>query len=94
MYCLDAREDGDDYGDCLQGPLTSVMTFFKNKDYRTSSPTFWWPEDRPWFINTCYDSEYTVIGGSRALIDALCNDPELECFSLESEAVRQGRLTL
>lgn len=64
------------------------MSFFDSDDWRRKSPTFWWPEDRSWFINTGYDSNYTVIAGSAALIQALCEDPELECVPLSTTKVR------
>ena len=40
-------------------------------------PNLWWPEDRSWFVGTEIDAAATYVGGSDALVEALCADPAL-----------------
>ena len=42
------------------------------------SPSFWWPEDRAWFLSTEVDAQSTYIGGSVGLVERLLADPEIE----------------
>jgi hypothetical protein len=44
------------------------------------SPSFWWPQDRAWFVATTrkYNLGATYVGGSRQLIDRLIASPDLE----------------
>ena len=42
------------------------------------APRLWWPDDRAWFVATETDLASTYLGGARALIDRLMNDPQLE----------------
>lgn len=43
-------------------------------------PSFWWPEDRAWFVSTDIDSTSTYIAGSAELIGQLLDDRRLEVF--------------
>jgi hypothetical protein len=51
------------------------------------SPTFWWPEDRAWFVATTreYNFGATYVGGSRRLIDRLIARPDLEVLEAHLE---------
>lgn len=40
-------------------------------------PNLWWPEDRSWFVGTEIDAAATYVGGSDAVVEALCADPAL-----------------
>ncbi len=46
--------------------------------YRSAS--MWWPDDRSWFISTEVDLSWTYVGGSRACIDAVLADPQIEAL--------------
>ena len=46
-------------------------------------PSFWWPEDRAWFVSTDIDASSTYVGGSSALIDQLMADDLLEVLPAE-----------
>jgi hypothetical protein len=48
------------------------------------SPSFWWPEDRRWFVATPDHKRTTYLGGSRRLIDRLLADGRLEAFPAEA----------
>jgi hypothetical protein len=48
------------------------------------SPTFWWPEDRRWFVATRGHMSTTYLGGSRYLIDRVLADGRLEAFPAEA----------
>ena len=43
-------------------------------------PTFWWPEDRAWFVSTDIDGPCTFIGGASSLIDQIVSAEQLEAF--------------
>jgi hypothetical protein len=44
-------------------------------------PSFWWPNDRAWFVSTDIDSSSTYVGGSSALITRLLVDDLLEALT-------------
>jgi hypothetical protein len=49
------------------------------------SPSFWWPEDRRWFVATPGHMSTTYVGGSRRLVDRLLlADGRLEAFPAEA----------
>ena len=48
------------------------------------SPSFWWPEDRRWFVATPGHMRTTYLGGSRGLVDRLLADGRLEAFPAEA----------
>ncbi len=53
--------------------------------FHRESPSLIWPEDRAWFVASEVDFDSTLIGGSRALIDALLASPDLEVFEVDGE---------
>jgi len=55
------------------GTLADVGAF---RDHE-QPPNLWWPEDRSWFVGTEIDAAATYVGGSDALVEALCADPAL-----------------
>ncbi|GAA1994231.1 hypothetical protein GCM10009718_35070 [Isoptericola halotolerans] len=55
------------------------------RDPRT--PAILWPEDRAWVAANDTDDAWTLVGGSRALVDALVADPALEALELTEGAV-------
>lgn len=48
----------------------------------TPSPSLVWPADRSWVLVTEVDWDSTIVGGPAELIDALCDDRELETLPL------------
>lgn len=48
------------------------------------SPSFWWPDDRRWFVATPEHMSTTYLGGSRSLVDRLLADGRLEAFRAEA----------
>ncbi len=46
------------------------------------SPNLLWPADRAWCVASEIDFDSTLIGGSRALVDAICADDALEAFEV------------
>jgi hypothetical protein len=53
-----------------RGPLRSMTRLrFFGGSFRP--PSFWWPEDRAWFVSTEIDAWSTYIGGPASLIGAL-----------------------
>jgi hypothetical protein len=49
-----------------------------SKDEQLPAPHLLWPADHRWFAATDVDSDFTWVGGSRALIDAIITDPSLD----------------
>jgi hypothetical protein len=45
-------------------------------------PTYWWPEDRSWCVCVDWDLSFTVVGGSRDLVDSLHADDVLETIEI------------
>ncbi len=50
----------------FRGVLRDLPRFLAH--YDVPSPTYWWPESRAWCVATDWDSCFTVIGGSDALV--------------------------
>jgi hypothetical protein len=75
-------------GKCWTGPLDAVFGFYDRTDVRGFSPSVFWPADRSWLVWTGYDSDTSVVGGPRALIDALLSEPALECVALDEAKIR------
>lgn len=55
-----------------------------------SSPNMWWPKDRAWFAHTHLDDFSTVVAGTRAAMDDLLADPELETFPVDFDDLFGG----
>ncbi|QKE72063.1 hypothetical protein HPK19_04290 [Arthrobacter citreus] len=73
----------DWYGDDLlfSGKLEDVLNLYDLNGLH-GSPTYWWAEDQSWCLCTDYDLDFSLIGGTRELIDALLSNSELECFEV------------
>jgi hypothetical protein len=52
----------------------------------------WWPADRSWFVATELYGEWTYVGGSRELIDALVADDQLEAQPADPDEPQSPRL--
>jgi hypothetical protein len=46
-------------------------------------PNLIWPADRSWFVQSEYDLDSTLVGGSRELVESLMASPELETWEVE-----------
>lgn len=55
------------------GTLADVAAF----RHHDQSPNLWWPEDRSWFVGSEIDAAATYLGGSDALVDAVCAEATL-----------------
>jgi hypothetical protein len=53
-------------------------------------PNLIWPEDRAWFVASEVDFDSTLVGGSRALIDALLAAPDLDVWEVDGEVSLQS----
>lgn len=73
-------------GRCDTGALSDLLEYF-NMDTVAGSPEYWWPNDRGWIVHTDIDCSYSLIGGSRALVDALLEDTDLECVEVSADSV-------
>lgn len=52
---------------------------------RDPSPQLIWPRDRAWVLGTEIDFDSTLVGGSRALVDAILGDDAFEAFEVTAE---------
>jgi hypothetical protein len=50
------------------------------------TPNIIWPEDHAWIVASEIDLDSTVVGGSRALVDAIIASPDLEAFEIPEGA--------
>lgn len=76
----------------FRGPLGAVagergLPWPTAVDYRwwPQSPNLLWPADRSWCLATEIDLDSTVVGGSRALVDALLAHPGLEALPVRED---------
>jgi hypothetical protein len=61
------------------------LTSFLTKPHFCSTPECWWPQDRSWCVRTDWDLTFTLIGGSRTLVDTCVAHPRLECIAVQPE---------
>lgn len=73
-----------------RGSLGASVDDNNGKLLADKPPSFWWPEDRAWFVSTDIDSTSTYIGGSRTLVDRLLSDDVLEVLSAEPDDPYDG----
>jgi hypothetical protein len=69
----------------LAGPLDATRALTEHAGGGvpgTRSPQLIWPEDRAWCVATEIDLDSTVVGGTRALVDAVLADPTLEAWEV------------
>jgi hypothetical protein len=69
----------------FRGPLEEIghwgareLTTGLPKDDELPAPHLLWPGDHRWFVATDVDSDFTWVGGSEELIDAVVGDPKLK----------------
>jgi hypothetical protein len=48
--------------------------------FEAHSPNLLWPEDRAWFMASEIDFDSTLVGGTRELINAILQQPELDSW--------------
>ncbi len=67
------------------GELGALVTWDPggHQSFERQTPSLWWPDDRAWCSGNEVDSTSTCIGGSRALVDELLADPDLEVLELD-----------
>lgn len=56
------------------------------------APSFWWPDDRAWFVSSDIDSSSTYVGGSRELIEQILSDLIFESFRADLDDWYNGLL--
>jgi hypothetical protein len=64
------------------GTLTDAGAF----RHQEQPPNLWWPQDRSWFVGTEIDASATYVGGSDALVEAVCADSTLGASRVEPSA--------
>jgi hypothetical protein len=70
----------DDVAALAAGAATADVSPFR-PDLRT--PSLLWPDDRSWCVATEVDFDSTLVGGTRALVDAVLGDETLEAFEID-----------
>lgn len=50
----------------------------------SSTPEYWWPEDRSWCVHTDWDLAFTLIGGTERVVEAVLGHPELEAVRVSA----------
>ncbi|WP_162601296.1 hypothetical protein [Occallatibacter savannae] len=73
------------------GTLNEVEDFFVNGQFQFT-PEYWWSHDHSWCVCTDYDLEFTLVGGTSALIEPLLENNVLECIEVPSN-IRVDYLT-
>lgn len=73
-----------EYGLLYEGSLDDIRaTYDKGYHVGLGSPTYWWAKDQSWCIHTDYDSDFSIVGESKELVEALLSNPELECIQVD-----------
>jgi hypothetical protein len=63
----------------LEARLEDIGLFY---DGHANAPSIWWPDDRAWCVGSDVDLMTTYLGASRAAVDAVVGDPELEALAI------------
>lgn len=74
-------------GDVLLGGTFDELRALLRDAEQRSTPTWWWPQDRRWCVGTDWDLTFTLIGGPKAQIEALAEDPRVESLPVDAETV-------
>lgn len=76
----------EEWNDLLfEGILDDALLFPEKVPGVRFTPTHWFPEDRTWFVCTDYDLTFTLVGGSKGLVDELMRSHVLECVPVSPE---------
>jgi hypothetical protein len=67
----------------LEGNLSEGLITIESGKLVPGDSLYWWDTDKRWCVAVDYDSEFSLCGASFDVINALLNDPELECFSID-----------
>lgn len=67
------------------GELGAVVSWEPAGDrtFERQTPSLWWPDDHAWCAGNEIDATFTCVGGSRQLINALLQHPDLEVIELD-----------
>lgn len=65
-------------------PIGSAFAKPLDTSSETHTPSLFWPSDHAWCAANEIDASFTCVGGSRALIEAMLNQPELEVMPVET----------
>jgi hypothetical protein len=63
------------------GPLERLQRFLKETG-RQFTPEYWWPADRSWCVCSDYDLPFTIVAGSKQLIDSILTNAYLESIQV------------
>jgi hypothetical protein len=63
------------------GQLEQLQQFLKETD-RQFTPEYWWPGDRSWCVCSDYDLCFTIVGGSKQLVDCILTNADLESIQV------------
>ena len=81
IYCYyDILTDVEQGDRIFEGQLSQIKETIKENN--NLSPTYWWNAEKTWVIWTDYDQCYTIVGGSKNLIEEICNNPFLEALEI------------
>jgi|HubBroStandDraft_6_1064221.scaffolds.fasta_scaffold06787_2 hypothetical protein len=78
------------------GDLNELTSFLTKPNFG-GTPECWWPQDRSWCVYTDWDLTFTLIAGSRELVDGCLAHTMLECIEVTPETridYRADRLNL
>jgi hypothetical protein len=81
------------------GPLEADLRLGDPRGVWWQSPNLFWPGDRSWCVASEIDFDSTLVGGSRALIDAVLAHPRLEAWPVaagdslawDADTINSGR---
>jgi hypothetical protein len=84
-------ERGDRAYLLFRGAIAEVETLLRPKGYPLEEvPSFWWPEDRRWFVSTDIDNYSTYVGASSDTVARLLADDLLEVLPADPEDEHDG----
>ena len=67
----------------FEGALNGVTSIDIAHRRSSQPPNLWWPNDRSWIVASEIDLPWTYVGGSKALIESVLADPNLESETVE-----------
>jgi hypothetical protein len=67
---------------------TAIGWWYSDSWFDAQSPSLFWPEDHAWCVATEVDADFTMVGGSCELVDAILDNPHLEAVRIAPDAPR------
>ncbi len=76
--------DPDTDGYLYAGDLENLIELSQKAH---GSPTYWWNQSKTWCLYTDFDLDFSIVGGTKEVIDSLLSADSLECIETDRDSI-------